>query len=399
MKCLLNKNPISIGKHLIKTLTTFPIPMGDSTEIKKPKYDGRSKKRQWQDRRSDNSAKLLKIDATSTSTQPLPDKIKRRKYAILMGYSGVDYYGMQRNPNTKTIEEELFKTLFDCDFIDQLCYDQVQNMQFQRAARTDKGVSAARQVVSLKLKETFNIEAVNEKLSSQIRLFASKRVTKGFNSKTQCDGRTYIYVTPSVVFSDQQDLPQQKGFRISQQLLDKINETLALYVGTKSFHNFTIKKKYGDPSAKRFIKAFTCEPTFIENDVEFCTLKVHGQSFMMHQIRKMVGLVLAVMRGQATLEVVAKAIGEDKVNIPRAPGLGLLLNYVHYDRYNFKYGSDGMHETLTWEEVDQQVEEFKHRQILPTIINTEIAEEQMVWWVKNKLARHSFDDEESDDEQ
>lgn len=60
-----------------------------------------------------------------------------------------------RNPGTRTIEEDLFKALLNAKFIDEDAYDQVQNIQYQRAARTDKGVSAARQVVSLKLREYF----------------------------------------------------------------------------------------------------------------------------------------------------------------------------------------------------------------------------------------------------
>lgn len=52
-----------------------------------------------------------------------------------------------------TIEEELFKALLGANFMTQQAFEQVQTIQFQRAARTDKGVSAARQVVSLKLRK------------------------------------------------------------------------------------------------------------------------------------------------------------------------------------------------------------------------------------------------------
>ncbi|ENN71395.1 pseudouridylate synthase 1 homolog [Dendroctonus ponderosae] len=389
-------------------LSTPESTMNEGEVNKKPKYDGRSKKRQWQDRRTDKGAgldpllqpKLLRLDQ-STQIANI-DKVKRRKFAILMGYSGVGYYGMQRNRDTKTIEEDLFKALLDADFINEECYNQVQNMQFQRAARTDKGVSAARQVVSLKLKEDFEISKINERLSDQIRLFAFKRVTRGFNSKSQCDARTYIYVLPTVAFADRDETITQKEFRISEDKLKLINELMQFYLGTKSFHNFTTKKKYGDPSAKRFIRTFACGAPFLKDGVEFCLIKVFGQSFMMHQIRKMIGLVLAVVKGMTTQDTLVKAFTSEKVNIPRAPGLGLFLDYVHYERYNNRYGDDGMHEKLTWEEVEKDVQDFKEKQILPTIINTEINEESMVLWMQEKLALHSWDEtaekEESEDE-
>ncbi|KAF7282430.1 hypothetical protein GWI33_002660 [Rhynchophorus ferrugineus] len=369
---------------------------------RKPRYDGRTKKRQWEERRSDKGAgldpKLPKLLKPNENVETGIDRIKRRKYCILMGYSGSDYYGMQRNPNTRTIEEDFFKALFDTNFINKECYDQVQNMHFQRAARTDKGVSAARQIVSLKLGENFDFTKVNEILPKEIRLFACKRVTKGFNSKVQCDGRTYIYITPTVAFANQSDTVSQEEYRLPEDTFQKVNNILGMYVGTKNYHNFTSKKKYNDPSSKRFIRSFICERPFVRNDIEFCVLKVNGQSFMLHQIRKMVGLLLAIIRGIAPEEIVNKAFDKEKVNIPRAPGLGLVLDYVHYERYNNRYGSDGMHEKLTWEEVDKDVEEFKEQYIYPTIINTEKETQAMVNWIYTKLCRHSYDEFENEND-
>ncbi|CAH2001968.1 unnamed protein product [Acanthoscelides obtectus] len=266
--------------------------MNEKKPFQKPKYDGRSKKRQWEERRSDkgksitSEPKKAKVDDVKAESENPVEKIKRRKFAILLGYSGVNYFGMQRNPYTKTIEEDLFKALHKAKFINDLCYDQVQNMQFQRAARTDKGVSAVRQVVSIKLPENMDIEQVNKELPDVIRLFDCKRVTKGFNSKSQCSGRTYMYMLPTVAFADHDKEVEQESFRLDADKLNRINELLKHFVGTKNFHNYTSKKKPNDPSAKRYIMSFVCETPIIRNNVEFAILKVHGQSFMMHQIRK-----------------------------------------------------------------------------------------------------------------
>ena len=65
---------------------------------------------------------------------------------------------------------------------------------------------------------------------------------------------------------------------------------------------------------------------------------------MLHQIRKMVGLAIAVLRGLTTSDVINKAWGKDRVDVPIAPSLGLVLEEPHYDKYNLRYGSDGIHE-------------------------------------------------------
>ena len=89
--------------------------------------------------------------------------------------------------------------------------------------------------------------------------------------------------------------------------------------------------------------------------LEMALLEVKGQSFMLHQIRKMIGLVLAIMRGCADETKMEEAWGTQRVDIPRAPGLGLVLDEVHYESYNNRFGKDGMHEKLEWSSTDKQV--------------------------------------------
>lgn len=122
----------------------------------KSRYNGRVKKRQWEDRRSDESSvseKRMNIDNNTNGDGEKFERIKRKKCAILLGYSGINYYGMQRNPGMKTIEEDLFTAMLKNKWITEEGFNQAQTVQFQRAARTDKGVSAARQCCSIKLRK------------------------------------------------------------------------------------------------------------------------------------------------------------------------------------------------------------------------------------------------------
>lgn len=93
----------------------------------------------------DNPAKKQKIEQDV--------RIKKRNFAMMLGYLGKNYYGMQRNPGINTVEEFLIDALLKANLINDEAFETIQTIHFQRAARTDKGVSAARQVVSLKLRE------------------------------------------------------------------------------------------------------------------------------------------------------------------------------------------------------------------------------------------------------
>lgn len=99
---------------------------------------------------------------------------------------------------------------------------------------------------------------------------------------------------------------EKKAYRISPERLARVREAFNAYAGTKNFHNYTIQKSFNEASSKRFIKSFEVSPVssptvlssptglsidqvldpIIINNTEWLSLRVHGQSFMMHQIRK-----------------------------------------------------------------------------------------------------------------
>jgi len=64
-------------------------------------------------------------------------------------------------------------------------------------------------------------------------------------------------------------------------------------------------------------------------------LEVFGQSFILHQIRKMVGTAVAIFRGAAPEDAIASALSrEADVATPMAPELGLFLAETVYSHYN-----------------------------------------------------------------
>ncbi|KAI1905022.1 hypothetical protein AGOR_G00011670 [Albula goreensis] len=321
-------------------------------------------------------------------------KLKKRKVVLLMAYSGKGYHGMQRNVGSsqfKTIEDELVTALVKSGCIPENHGQDMKKMSFQRCARTDKGVSAAGQVVSLKCWMIDDILGkVNTHLPAQIRILGFRRVTGGFNSKNNCDARTYSYLLPTVAFASKDQDHLDGSYRLGKGTLYRVNELLSCYRGSHNFHNFTSQKGPQDPSARRHIMEMVCKEPFIRNGAEFTVIKVKGQSFMMHQIRKMVGLVIAIAKGYIGEDVLERSWGEKKVDIPKAPGLGLVLEQVHFDWYNRRYGADGIHEPLDWSQEAEEIAAFKEEHIYPTIVQTEQEEKSMLSWMAT-LPKHNFE--------
>jgi tRNA pseudouridine38-40 synthase len=361
-----------------------------------------------------------------------------------------------------------------------------------RCARTDKGVHAAGNVVSLKMivEDPDIVQKINEKLSPQIRVWGITLTTGGFSCYQLCDSRVYEYLMPShcllpphpstyigkkiVEFAEKkgdldavkarqeevagywaeidekyikpilesvpedirqvvekslyldeegegpadkeeesaaqvkskekseekpEELPTEKkpfvmdprqrqildtikaiktayttarrAYRVPPSRIARLQEALDRYVGTNNFHNYTIQKTHNDPSAKRYIKSFNVNPTpVVINGTEWLSLKVHGQSFMMHQIRKMVAMATLVVRSGCSADRIDDTYGPHRIAIPKAPGLGLLLERPIFDTYNAKAEGLGR-EPVEFDKFTKEMDEFKQREIYDRIFREE----------------------------
>lgn len=164
----------------------------------------------------------------------------------------------------------------------------------------------------------------------------------------------------------------KRAYRISPERLKRVTDTLALYNGHRNFYNYTVAKQFRDPSASRFIKSFDVNQTpIIINGTEWLSLKIHGQSFMMHQIRKMVGMAALVVRCGCDPQRLVESYGPERLSIPKAPGLGLLLERPVFDSYNKRAQNEFSRETIDFDKYEKEMLEFKQREIYERIYREE----------------------------
>jgi tRNA pseudouridine38-40 synthase len=364
----------------------------------------------------------------------------------MIGYCGTGYHGMQLNPPNKTIEGELFEAFVKAGAISKNNSNDLKKNGFMRAARTDKGVHAAGNVISLKMiiEDPEIVAKINKELPEQIRIWGIQRTNKAFDCRKMCSSRIYEYLMPTYSFlpprpgsvlaneiakadkefqgttrDDEEgtkfwttllkkceelgvtdneidqiyeanklgldlSIPLEQAainfrkvsrecrgaFRISQERLELVRKALNIYVGSHNFHNFTNGKSYRDPSAKRYMKSFTVSEPFLMEGTEWISIKIHGQSFMLHQIRKMIGMAALVIRTGCPLSRIEEAFGETKINIPKAPALGLLLEQPVYDSYNNRLKEFG-HDALGFAPYEEEMDKFKHAFIYDKIFKEE----------------------------
>ncbi|KAH7847904.1 hypothetical protein Vadar_031487 [Vaccinium darrowii] len=159
-------------------------------------------------------------------------------------------------------------------------------------------------------------------------------------------------------------------FCYGEEVRERFNRILKQYEGTHNFHNFTTRTKAEDPSAKRYIISFDAKTIVTVQGMEFVKCEVVGQSFMLHQIRKMVGLAVAIMRNCAPESLIETALQQDvNINVPTAPEVGLYLDECFFASYNQKWKDS--HEELSMKAYAEEAEEFKMNHIYSHIASTE----------------------------
>jgi len=209
---------------------------------------------------------------------------------------------------------------------------------------------------------------VNNILPPDIRVFSMQRVGKKFNPKTRCSSRVYYYMIPTRLFTPSKHYKGEKPSGEFKFDREKVNMVLKQYMGTNSFHNFTSKSgptTAGDPRAMRYVINFTAGQAFTVDNEEWVQFTVVGQSFVLYQIRKMVGLAVAIIRDGATKNIINTCFEKPKKRLPIAPALGLFLCKCKFDRYNEHCKP---HEPLTFKDDEAKMDSFKNDVILHNII-------------------------------
>jgi tRNA pseudouridine38-40 synthase len=165
-----------------------------------------------------------------------------------------------------------------------------------------------------------------------------------------------------------------RAYRLSPSRLDRIRSAFKLFLGTHNFHNFTVGVPVNSNHALRYMMSIDVLPPTIIGSTEWLRVKIHGQSFMLHQIRKMIGGVLLAIRfgiGEEGIKYMLRTKGN--MHIPKAPAQGLLLERPVFTGISEKIQKFG-NEALSWEPYEEKIEKFKEEYIYKSIFRETTAE-------------------------
>ena len=253
-------------------------------------------------------------------------------YLIHVQFLGFRYSGWQKQPNQKTVEGMLVKTL---KFI-------LPNSNFKilGAGRTDAKVSALNTAFELFLDKdpledlnTFMNE-FNINLPPDIRVISIDQIKENFNIIQESKLKEYVYL-----FScGQKNHPFCAPFLAN--IIDKLDVGLMadcaqLFMGTHDFTSYTARLQ---PNTKVLRTIASCEIKRNEileanffPEVSYA-LHITGEGFMRYQIRMIMGALIQVGKGElSSADIVASLKRQSNIVLTYvAPGSGLVLNDLQF---------------------------------------------------------------------
>ncbi|NXE30348.1 PUS3 synthase, partial [Ardeotis kori] len=260
----------------------------------------------------------------------------RRHVALRIAYLGWGYQGFASQENTgNTVEEKLFEALKKTRLVDDR-----QTSNYHRCGRTDKGVSAFGQVISLDLRSSLSegkernghegdageeelryTHILNRVLPPDIRVLAWAPVEPDFSARFSCLRRTYRYFFPRA--------------DLDVALMDAAAQR---YVGTHDFRNLckmdvangvvNFQRTILSASVTRLEGGGETEP---QDPFRLCQFEVTGQAFLYHQVRCMMAVLFLIGQRMEKPEIIDELLDVEKN--PRKPQYSMAVEFplVLYD--------------------------------------------------------------------
>ncbi|CAH2308305.1 tRNA pseudouridine(38 39) synthase isoform X2 [Pelobates cultripes] len=246
----------------------------------------------------------------------------KQHVALRLAYLGWGYHGFASQENTKnTVEEVVFNALMKTRLVENR-----QDSNYHRCGRTDRGVSALSQVISLDLRsnppgmpEIRYTHILNRVLPPDIRVLSWAKVPSSFSARFSCRSRTYRYLFPR-----------------AQLDIEAMDRAARLLQGTHDFRNLCkMDVANGVLNFTRTILRATVGPVpDLPGDVQpiqLCQLEITGLAFLYHQVRCIMGVLFLIGQRREKPEVIRELLDVETNPCKPQYNMAVELPLVLYD--------------------------------------------------------------------
>lgn len=314
---------------------------------------------------------------------------KRKLFAIAYSFIGTNFHGLQYQDNVDTIENVIFETLISAHLLPPHSMINKGYLKWSQCSRTDAGVHSAGQVLSLMINIDNDYDyhllplLLTRHIPSRIqknflKFWAVIPIMPAFVAQKMANARRYQYLMPISAFGDFLNNPNNVN------ALHKV--ILPEFVGHKNFHNYSTQISHENPYRDIYEFDFS-DPVTISGQT-FVLWTIHGNSFALNQIRKMIAAVLAYCHGVFSLDDIRASLSDKTYFIKMIPGDGLFLDMVFYTPFLRKFfpkKDPPESNDVEFKFYRPQIEKWKSDILLPHIAAIFSSQDLFGKWIKDDL--------------
>jgi tRNA pseudouridine38-40 synthase len=242
------------------------------------------------------------------------------RFKLTIEYAGTRYSGWQIQKNARTVQGEIDRAVRRVLATDRF--------ELYGAGRTDAGVHALGQVAHLDVVTRLDPEgirrAVNDELPADINVLALETVTRRFHARHGAVARSYLYQ----IARRRTAFGKPFVWWVKDPLqLDAMCRAAALFTGLRDFRSFT------DDEPDEKSTEVLLERLELAEAGGLVLIRVRGSHFLWKMVRRLVGVLVHVGRGQLPIDEVSRLLERASDTPARltAPPSGLFLERVYYE--------------------------------------------------------------------
>lgn len=240
---------------------------------------------------------------------------------MTFSYDGTDYNGYQKQPNGRTIQEELEI---------QLSKLNGENLvKIHASGRTDAHVHAFAQKVHFDLEKEMNTEqlkhSLNQMLPKDIYIEKIEEVDSDFHARFDVKAKEYIY---KINVGKYNPFERNYVYQYNHSLdISELVSALHYLEGTHNFKAFTKVNEEKESYERTIYRAS------LQSEGDLIILSFLGSGFLRYMVRNMVGTLIEIGEGKRNPKDIVKIIeSEDRCQAGKtAPPEGLYLKNVYYE--------------------------------------------------------------------
>jgi tRNA pseudouridine38-40 synthase len=241
------------------------------------------------------------------------------RFKLLIEYAGTRYSGWQIQKNARTVAGEIERAVQEVT--------RRREFELYGAGRTDAGVHALGQVAHLELYSDLPPDGlrrrVNDALPADIYIRRSETVAHRFHARHDAEARSYLYQ----ISRRKTAFFKPFVWWIKEPLdVERMRDAASPFVGMQNYASFSADEP-GEKSTKVLVDRLE-----IVEDGDLVLVRIVGSHFLWRMVRRLVGVLAAVGRGELT-PAQAGAFLDERSDLPAtltAPASGLFLEGVYY---------------------------------------------------------------------